>query len=478
MARDRPPRRRTVLVTLTILLLASGACALVYQQLWFRLLSLVFGVTVYAASTVLATFFAGLALGSYVAARYADRTTRPLWWYGWAEILIGLAALVTSAALRGVAALYELVHDPLPDSVAALTVVRVVLTFLALLIPATLMGATLPLAIKAATSGAARLDERVGLLYATNTLGAVLGTLLAGWWLIGNVGLTFSFRAGAAVNVTIGVVAIGCSRVWERGVVTSSAEPPSHRVPARSIVSSTRERTRIVVLIVFTVSGFVALALEIVWFRVLVLHVNATSRAFAVMLATVLVGIALGSYLVTPLMRRRADWLWVLAVVEAALAITSLLSLYLLSRSYVFVDGPTAGSSRFLVLASVFAVLPATLLMGVAFPIGVRLWATGPGSRGDDSTRDVGVLYSLNVVGGIAGSLVAGFVMVPVLGARTSIVVLSGMALAGALARRRAASSSCASARAHARRHRVVRIDRDACRARPVRVRGRAPVPR
>ena len=212
MVRDRPPRRRTVLVTLTILLLASGACALVYQQLWFRLLSLVFGVTVYAASTVLATFFAGLALGSYVAARYADRTTRPLWWYGWAEILIGLAALVTSAALRGVAALYELVHDPLPDSVAALTVVRVVLTFLALLIPATLMGATLPLAIKAATSGAARLDERVGLLYATNTLGAVLGTLLAGWWLIGNVGLTFSFRAGAAVNVTIGVVAIGCSR--------------------------------------------------------------------------------------------------------------------------------------------------------------------------------------------------------------------------------------------------------------------------
>jgi spermidine synthase len=189
-----PGARRGLLPALLLLFFGTGACGLVYQQLWVRLLSLVFGVTIYAVSTVLASFFAGLALGSFVAGRLVDRARRPLQWYGIVEILVGVAALGTTAALAGVERVYVGTTGVLPDSVGLLTVVRFVLSFAVLLIPATLMGASLPIVVRSALVRSGRLGERVSLLYATNTAGAIAGTLLAGFWLIGERGLTFSFR--------------------------------------------------------------------------------------------------------------------------------------------------------------------------------------------------------------------------------------------------------------------------------------------
>src|ERR687897_3945715 len=136
-----PGARRGLLPALLLLFFGTGACGLVYQQLWVRVLSLVFGVTVYAVSTVLASFFAGLALGSFVAGRLVDRARRPLRWYGVAEISVGLAALGTVAALSGVESAYVWTAGVLPDSVPTLTVVRFILSFAVLLVPATLMGA-------------------------------------------------------------------------------------------------------------------------------------------------------------------------------------------------------------------------------------------------------------------------------------------------------------------------------------------------
>jgi spermidine synthase len=162
----QPRARRGLLPVLLLLFFGTGACGLVYQQLWVRLLSLVFGVTVYAVSTVLASFFAGLALGSFVAGRLVDRARRPLQWYGIVEILVGVAALGTTAALAGVERVYVGTTGFLPDSVGLLTVVRFVLSFAVLLIPATLMGASLPIVVRSALVRSGRLGERVSLLYA------------------------------------------------------------------------------------------------------------------------------------------------------------------------------------------------------------------------------------------------------------------------------------------------------------------------
>ena len=180
------------------------------------------------------------------------------------------------------------------------------------------------------------------------------------------------------------------------------------------------------VLGVFVVSGFVAIALEVVWFRVLVLYLESNTYAFTIMLATVLGGIALGSFFAAPLLVRRIDQVRLLVVAEFGVAIAAASSLLFLSKAYgvrnrvddfvVFVDGDL----EFVVVASALAILPTTLLMGLAFPIGVRLYV------GDDADpgRRIGAFYGCNVAAGIAGSLIAGFVLVPVLGTRRSLILL------------------------------------------------------
>ena len=135
---------RDVLIAVLLLLLffLSGISGLIYQVLWLRLLALVFGVTVYAASAVLASFMAGLALGSFIAGRLVDRARYPLLWYGLVEVLVGLSALATPAALDGIERLYAAFYPALPPALVPLTLVRFLLAFAVLLVPTTLMGAT------------------------------------------------------------------------------------------------------------------------------------------------------------------------------------------------------------------------------------------------------------------------------------------------------------------------------------------------
>ncbi len=176
----------------------------------------------------------------------------------------------------------------------------------------------------------------------------------------------------------------------------------------------------------FVVSGFVAIALEVVWFRVLVLYLESNTYAFTIMLATVLGGIALGSFIATPLMARRVDHMRVLAIVEFGIAISAASSLLLLSKAYAVRDrvGDVVtlvdGDLEFVVIASALAILPTTVLMGLAFPFGVRLYVGDEPDQG----RRIGTFYGLNVAAGIAGSLVAGLILVPLLGTRRSLIVL------------------------------------------------------
>ncbi|MBI2323272.1 MAG: fused MFS/spermidine synthase, partial [Chloroflexi bacterium] len=198
---------------------------------------------------------------------------------------------------------------------------------------------------------------------------------------------------------------------------------------------------RYLVLAVFAVSGFASLALEVIWFRVLVLFLPATTYAFTIMLATVLGGIALGSYLVTPLMRRRLDWLAVLALLELGIGVAALFSLTALAHGYGLAGGgetprgaPVVGQLRVSLAASVLAMLPATLLLGLAFPIGLRLWASAPGDGQKHAGERIGVFYALNVVGAILGALAAGFVLLPRFGSQVSLAIIAALALASGLA--------------------------------------------
>ncbi len=191
----------------------------------------------------------------------------------------------------------------------------------------------------------------------------------------------------------------------------------------------------------FFISGFASLALEVIWFRIIVLIVRPTVYGFAVMLATILLGIAIGSYLVTPLMRRRIDWLATLAGIEVASGLTALLSLTTLNWVPVVHDAILPAVSVVLpdylaypIAASVPALLPTSVLLGMAFPIGLRLWAGAGSELLPRVASRTGVFYSLNVVGAILGSLITGFLLLPALGSRNSLVLMSGFLCVSGLA--------------------------------------------
>jgi spermidine synthase len=424
------------------LFLLSGFSALVYQVLWLRLLGLVFGVTVQAASVVLASFMAGLALGSVAAGRLADRVRRPLVWFAGAEASIALAALASPIALDGLQRVYTALSPAMPGQ-WVLAAVRFACSFGVLLMPTALMGSTLPLVVRSSLAREGGLGERLSLLYGANTAGAIAGSLVAGYVLIGTVGIAGSFRAAALVNVCVSAAALLISWMLAGAHGTTGRSTPARQSEARVDVydfqtgEDITERQRALVLLVFALSGFASLALEVIWLRILVLFLPGTVYAFTTIVATFLGGIAAGSYLVMPLMRRRHG-IALLAALEMGIGIVSLLSLTFLAFSSE-AGGPTSGT----VQVSIVALLPATILLGMAFPLGLRIYAEGrTGAAADVGTR-IGRFYALNVCGAILGSIVAGFVLLPVLGSRASLLAVgaislaSGLLLAGSLPRER-----------------------------------------
>jgi spermidine synthase len=198
----------------------------VYQLLWVRLLGLTFGVTVYAASSVLASFMAGLAVGSALIGKAVDRSRRPLLWYGISELLVGLSASVTPTVLRGLEHFYIWLYPLVGEDFRILTAVRFAACFLVLLVPTALMGGTFPIACKCSvTTGS--FAERVRLLYGANTAGAMVGVLAAGFYLIGAVGIRASFQIAAATNIAVGAAVILWWRARGAAPVCAAAPRPS-----------------------------------------------------------------------------------------------------------------------------------------------------------------------------------------------------------------------------------------------------------
>lgn len=204
-----------MLPILAPLFFLSGASALIYQILWLRL---VFGVTVYAATAVLASFMAGLALGSWLGGRVAERAHSPLRTFGAVEIGIGVLAFASQWLLSALSPADVALQAWLPDAILTQSLARFVGSFVVLIGATTLMGMTLPLVLKAAAAPSTRIGQRISLLYATNTAGAVVGVLVAGFYLVGSHGIAASFRVAALTNLLIGAAALLCSQREQRPV--------------------------------------------------------------------------------------------------------------------------------------------------------------------------------------------------------------------------------------------------------------------
>jgi spermidine synthase len=403
-----------VLAALVVLFLLSGFSALVYQIVWLRMLALVFGVTVHAASAVLTSFMGGLALGSWLGGRAAERVRRPLIAFAFVEIGIGLSALAVPAALDLAQGLYGAVHMQAPDALPLVTLVRLVCAAAVLLVPTTLMGASLPLVSRYVSLLGGTVASRVGLLYAANTTGGIAGTLLAGFVLIGGIGVIATTRLAVAVNVAVGLAALVLAYAARAEQVARTPAPVPR--PVRVTTGTAVQRA---VLAVLALAGFAGLALEVVWFRILVLFIPATTYAFTTMLATVLLGIAIGSASAAAWLPRIGDPVRALARVQVATGLLAIVSMTVLVLSYRL-GWRTSGMAQ----ASIVAMLPATILMGATFPLGLAIWLRDAAS---EVGRRVGVLYAVNVCGAVGGALAGGFLLLPLLGSRASLLLLAGV---------------------------------------------------
>jgi spermidine synthase len=211
----------------------SGSVALVYQVLWTRQLGLIFGVTIQAASTVLACFMGGLALGSYLAGRWSDHLRRPLRAFAIVEALIAVSALLTPTLLGVADSVFVSLVPRLENAPILTTITRIGLTALVLILPAGLMGTTYPLVLRAASRSADGIRRTASLLYAINTTGAIVGVLFGSLWLVPTMGLSRTFLIAAALNLLVAVVAWVAS--MRRRLKPRSRRPPPRRpTPPRS----------------------------------------------------------------------------------------------------------------------------------------------------------------------------------------------------------------------------------------------------
>ncbi|OLC48329.1 MAG: hypothetical protein AUH43_09715 [Acidobacteria bacterium 13_1_40CM_65_14] len=445
-----------------LLYTASGAAALLYEVAWTRLLTLQLGHTVAAASTVLAAFMGGLALGAWLAGsfdslalssskgelaqdRRFDRASG-LRTYAALEIVVAVAALMLPFALAAsVPALGWAYADG--TAAARFGVARVVISLALLGIPAAAMGATFPIA----ANWYARASADAGLLYATNTAGAAIGAIGAGFLLIPALGLRATTWIGVSLNVIAGAGAwwLSTKPTPITAEVAERAEKPKGK-PKKEFLRTQRAPRLLpsamprLALIAVAISGFTALVYEVAWTRLLALVIGPTTYAFATMAAAFISGLAIGSALGTRLARRASQpavWLALMLVVGAVAAVGA--AWFAATRMPLLVAAEVADPAVVfgrVVATQAIAVglllLPMTLALGATFPLALAV-AAGRTIASRDIGRGAARVYAANTVGAIAGALTAGFVLIPRLGLRTTFdaaAILAASAGAGCLA--------------------------------------------
>ncbi|HEV8428787.1 MAG TPA: fused MFS/spermidine synthase [Pyrinomonadaceae bacterium] len=415
----------------------SGATGLVYEVLWARMLGLVFGATTLAVSTVLAAFMGGLALGSALAGKLAQKIKKPLRVYGLMEILIALYALMVPLLFRGIDHIYALIWQQLQPTHFTFSLWRFFLSGLVLLVPTTLMGATLPVLAAALVRSSGRDSNSVTRLYACNLAGAIVGTLAAGFVLLPLLGVRTTIAVAAALNIVVGVIAI----VLQRRTHSSAdiAEPVDVEEPV-----TIDERGRFWFFAAL-VSGFVTIGTQVSWTRVLTMIIGSSTYAFSIVVALFLIGLAIGAWLVAGKDRSHKLRSTIL-VVEVLTAISLLLSLFvlnqipglLISLGLRLQVASWVGLLALQILSATLLILVPAVLMGMVMPL-VLVWAS---SEGKKAVARVGRSYAINTVGAIAGAFITGFILIPKASTRFTLLFAATCCLIVAGVAYRPASSS------------------------------------
>lgn len=407
MSRDWP-----IFVIFTL----SGAAGLIYEIVWSRQLILVFGNTTQAISAILTGFFGGMVIGSALGGRIADRINRPLRMYALLEVTLVAVVLLTPASFLLMQDIYRGVFDVLVASPRLLALVRFGLSLLALGPATILMGATLPALTRYLSRGAS-LSIEFSRLYGANTVGAILGTMAAGFVLIELFGLSGALYVGATCSAIAGIAALLMDWLHSPvgGTVKTDSLPGMRSTAQTNIIASgvnQRPRKRLALVVAF-VSGLTSLGYQTLWTRVLSSGTGNSTYVFTTILAIFLCGLALGTaaFTILRVYVRTIALLAIGEIISACLALIGVVALIVLGT----------GGILSLPIASLIVVLPATSVMGVIFPASSALIADSEGHVGANS----GLLLSANTLGSIFGAFLIPFVVIPLIGSPAAIGLIA-----------------------------------------------------
>jgi spermidine synthase len=418
----------------------SGATGLIYEVLWMRMLGLVFGATTLAVSTVLAAFMGGLALGSALSGRLAARVMRPVRAYGLLEIGIALYALAVPFLFALVDNLYAILWQQFHPSFFVFSLLRFLLSCLMLLIPTTLMGATLPLLAAALIHRQVQSSISITSLYTRNLVGAIGGSIAAGFFLLPFLGVRSTIYVASLINMIIGLLAIVSDRRAGSIVVTDNL---SDQASAGDAVTETRPalagslssdvgETRFWLFCAF-VSGFVTISTQVAWTRMLTMIIGSSTYGFSIAVALFLLGLSAGAYTITRLnlggkLRRtlfKVEIFTALSLVFS-LAMVNRIPSFLISAGLELKIDSWAGLLILQIISVALLILLPAFLMGTVMPL-VLVWAGA--NSGDASVRLVGRSYAVNTIGAIVGAFGAGFFLIPKISTRFTVVFAAALCI-------------------------------------------------
>lgn len=400
----------------------SGAFGLMYEVIWQRQLALIFGSTLPATTAILTAFMAGLAAGSWIFGRISHRFSRPFSVYGYLEIAIGIYCLAMPWLFERIFKLHASIYNTI-EAPYLFDAIRFGIAIAILIIPCSMMGGTLPILSRGIIRHQPQIGKSLSSLYFFNTIGASFGTLIAGFVLIRFLGLNLGTYITASLNIILGTaICLFSNRLPDRS---------SESIPEQT---STREKTLLVSLLpyLYAFLGAAAMGTQVAWTRALNLVLGSTVYAFALMLTTFLFGIAVGSLVIGKFIDRKSSPVSLVGVLSFMVFISIILSIVMISRlPVILIMLFPLFHQKFLIwqlclcLMIMIVVFPATFFMGALFPAFGRAYISQLKNVG----KQVGDLYVWNTVGGIAGSIVSGFLLIPLIGTRLSLIVYAAVFL-------------------------------------------------
>lgn len=415
---------------LLILLVLSGFAGLAYELLWIRLLSLSFGSTTLSYSTVLGVFFGGLALGAWLSGRYGHRIQRPARFYGVIEIATALVALLLFPVLTRLGGFFAML-DPGPGLGGAL--LRLAVATPILIIPTLLMGATLPVVVRAVIQDDQEIGRGTALIYGFNTFGACLGAYLVSFQLLPAFGVFQSMLITVGTSFLAGLAAILLAKDSPTQPETPSERPSAASAP-NDASASTRKLHQVAAVLTF-LGGFSAVAFQVVWVRLFGIFMGGTAYAIGSVLIAVLIGIAVGSLLVAnPLKGTKNAGLWYVGLQLVILIWIPLLYLLFPWVGYnlgeITMSGGSMAGLHLQLLGVFLALMLPTTASGAALPVLMGIVER----HAEQTGQRLGNLYAANTVGSILGSVLTGFWLLPENGSEaTTLVALLAVAISGAL---------------------------------------------